>query len=431
MTQSIISTDDDSKAIDDAWFEKRSGNGVAAPHNGATTQHNGVATHTIPMEVPMEMPMAEPEAVKKASKVGYHIKTRLFSFVALSALVSSCGYVVEQGYYVAVDSFVAPAILTPNNDLVLDQKLKLQQVLLEKSRVQQLLEESNASLAADEKVIIKLNDLKEYSSNSLVWTKATTGQQVSMGSAGSQALTEQNIQLHSMLARQERLTNDAEKNLSAGLIQRPEYDRELSALNQVQIALFENDRNKIQNSLALGTASMGQQALSSGKSAMPTPEQIMNAIQLNSIDLQLISTEADMRSKLFAKVKEQEEVAKIDRLESELRERPIFKAMEKQQDVAFAPYTALHGVAPGMRLVDCTWGIFNCRDVGKVEKIIPGETILPDIFGSGTVRGQFITLSLYIERHDESMQSKVLRVRHSDDLKFNFSLIGNSKFTTK
>lgn len=85
--------------------------------------------------------------------------------------------------------------------------------------------------------------------------------------------------------------------------------------------------------------------------------------------------------------------------------------MDKQQDLSFAPYNALRDIKSGAKVMDCIWALFKCREVGKVTDVIPGETTLPDIFGSGMVRGQFITIDLNKEDHDLSMQSKILRIR--------------------
>jgi len=63
-----------------------------------------------------------------------HIKTRIFSFIALAGMIGGCGELGREGYYVATDSFIAPAMLSPQNDLVLEAKLKLSSLLLEKVR---------------------------------------------------------------------------------------------------------------------------------------------------------------------------------------------------------------------------------------------------------------------------------------------------------
>jgi hypothetical protein len=346
----------------------------------------------------------------KPFNLGKHFKTRVFSFLALSAMVGGCGYVGQQTYYVITDSFVAPAILSPNNDLVLEQKVKLEQILLEKGRAQSSLEEADADLEAGERAIVSLNDLKGMAKNALSWTKTTTGQQVSAGSADLVTLASQRETLNKMLGQQTLLTAEAQTNFEAGLIQKADLTKEIQSLDQIQLALFENERSRMATNLLLSQASLGQQSLYS-KGSNPMPEQVMSADQLVRIEVQLLQTEAEMRTKLAEKTRVQEELVKISQLETDLRSRPIFQAIDKQLDIAFSPYTSLKDIAPGASLMDCTWGVLNCREVGKVASIIPGETILPDIFGSGQVRGQFISLDLNKNYHDDAMQSKVLRIR--------------------
>jgi len=61
----------------------------------------------------------------------------------------------------------------------------------------------------------------------------------------------------------------------------------------------------------------------------------------------------------------------------------------------------------GAGVYDCVWGLFNCKQVGTVAEIVPGEVILPDPWGT-TTRGQFAVLEL---REHHSAKSKSLRVR--------------------
>ena len=191
---------------------------------------------------------------EKKSVLGAHWKTRMFSFVALSALVSSCGYLSRETYYVVGDSFIAPGILSPENDLVLDAKVKLEQILLQKSIAEQALVEANSDLEAGEKAIVKLTDLKETVSKALTWSKQTTGAQVIMGNADMQTIATQKNELNEMITRQSLIVDDAKKNLDSGLIQRQDYDRELQMLDQIRVASFENDRTKFASELLLKTA---------------------------------------------------------------------------------------------------------------------------------------------------------------------------------
>jgi hypothetical protein len=70
--------------------------------------------------------------------------------------------------------------------------------------------------------------------------------------------------------------------------------------------------------------------------------------------------------------------------------------------------------------MDCTWGIFNCHEVGAVKDIVAGESIFTDPFGT-QARGQFITL---VGVNEESMQAKVLRVRITGGLQLHLLTAG-------
>lgn len=343
----------------------------------------------------------------------HFIKTRILSFLFLCTMVAGCGYVGSEGYYAVFnDSWVAPAILSPDNDLVIDAKLKYEQLSLEQGKSEAQLAEANADLEAGEKAISELDALKEVAINALTWNKTTTGQQVSLGSADLGKLAEQKETLNQMLTRQALIVDTSKRNLEAGLVQKPDLDREVQAMDQIQIALFENQRTQMQSSLLLTQAAMGQQALynrAGGK--LFTPEQIMSQDQLVRITCQRLETEATMRTQKAEKEKLEEELKEITKLKGELLARPIFHAIQANIDVAFAPYSALRGITKGGHVMSCLWSVVNCREVGKVSDIIPGESILPDPFSSMQTRGQFIVLDLNKDERDLSMKSKTLRIR--------------------
>lgn len=343
--------------------------------------------------------------------LGRYWKTRIFSFIALSGLVSSCGYLGREGYYVVSDNWVAPTILGPDNDLVLEQRLKLAELLLEKGRAQSETDAVEGDLDADDKALTRLNELKSFASNALNFSTTATSQQVHTGNADIQTLANQELTLKQMIQRQETIVNDAKKNLSAGLISQPDLDREQQTFDQLQVADMENERSRMQSNLLLSQASMANHSLFTRDGRIPTQEMTLQAQMIVQVECETLTIEADKRTKLAEKKRVRDELFKINNLESDLNTRPIFRAIEQNQDLAFAPYASLQGIIPGNKVMDCFWYMFNCKEVGRVSNVIPGETILPDIFTGGQVRGQFITLSLNASDHASSMQSKILRIR--------------------
>jgi hypothetical protein len=340
-------------------------------------------------------------------------KTRVFSFVALAGLLGSCGFVGNEGWHIANDSFVAPLILSPDNDLVVDSKLKWAEVEMEKARDLSISEGSDSIIQNSQKVLSDLNDFKQIGIKALAWPTTTTGQQLTTSTDDVAKLDQEHAALSEMIIRQYKLVSQAKANLTAGLIQKPDFEKEQQALDQLNVASMENERSKIEINLLLTQSQLGQSSFYKGKSGnpLPRPELIIEEYQLSLINSQIMQTEAAMQIALAEKDRVTKELASIAILEQEVKSRPLFSAMSKNQDIAFAPYSALRDISVDDHIMDCIWGVFYCRDVGVMTNIIPGETILPDIFGSGQIRGQFITLDINKINHNKSMQSKTLRIR--------------------
>jgi hypothetical protein len=56
------------------------------------------------------------------------VRVRIFSLTALAMFVGGIAYVGHLGYRAGTDSFVAPIILSPDSDIVLNSKLQASQV---------------------------------------------------------------------------------------------------------------------------------------------------------------------------------------------------------------------------------------------------------------------------------------------------------------
>jgi len=336
------------------------------------------------------------------------IKTRFFSLAMATAMISGCGWVGHQSYRALMDSFVAPIILSPDNDLVLASKVKLSELQVERSRTQVEGEAIDGDLVAGAKAVERLKNLSVTAASALDWMSNLNAKQVSAGTFDIKTLDRQNGVLAEMLAKQDKLTSDAKSNADAGLITRSDYAKELQALNQVKLAILENERTKMQSGLLMQTASMTQQSLTIGHGgAPPLPEAIVQEDQMVRIELDLLKLEAEMRGKRAERRLVDEKLAKIDEIEGQLKARPLFQAIEKSMDIAFVPYTQLEGVERGGTVYDCVWGLFACREVGTVTEVVPGEVILPDPWGN-QARGQYAVLEL---QDHTAAKSKTLRIR--------------------
>ena len=336
------------------------------------------------------------------------IKSRIFSLATLCGVVAAIAYVGDGVYRVATDEFVAPCALSPDSDLVIQAKLSMATLTAERFKVTTRREEIDVIVEASDKAIAELEELKTSAARGLEFTAALTTKQASAGTSDLQALSTQRKDLGAMIAAQDAFVVQIKKDLDAGLAAKADYAREKQTLSQMKLALIENDRSRYVTEVTMSQVNLTQQALRSGGGAhIATPEMLMLQDQLVRISTEILKLRAERRSAIAEKVHLDEELKMIEELTGQLKERPTFTAASQNLTVAFVPYTQMDGVESGAPIYDCIWGLFHCKAVGQVTKLLPGEVILPDPWGTPT-RGQYATMSL---NDPQAAKSKTLRVR--------------------
>ena len=341
-----------------------------------------------------------------AAKVG-GLKARIFAGATLLGFVSAIGYAGHEGYRAATDSFVAPIILSPDNDVVLANKAKLAELQVERARIAAEADDAEADLAAGETALARLRALAAVASNALAWTKDVTARQAAASALELKALSRKTALLASMAEKQERIAHEANNNLGASLISKTDLTREELSLNQVQLAMLDNESARAQGEASIRELSLTQRSLARRTGTPLMPEALGREDQMVRIELEIQRLESEQRTRRVQRKLVLDKLAKMDELDGQLRARPLFRATERRMEVAFVPYTQSAGVARGAEVYDCVWGIFRCRSVGKIAELVPGEVVLPDPWGN-PARGQYAVLDL---REHESAKSKVLRVR--------------------
>ncbi len=332
---------------------------------------------------------------------------RLFAFATLAILVSGVGYVGREGYRALTDAFVAPAILSPDNDLVLQNKLRMSELSVERSKSRAELEAVEGDLAACTQAIQKLEELQITANKALVWTTRVNEGQAMAGAIDLRTLAKQHAAIAEVVGSQQLAVESAKANLEAGLISKMDFTKETQVLNQLEVGLLENDRLRFQAEMQQKQVSLARSSLSGQGASTPMPEMILAQDQTVRVELELLKLQSEKRKAKSDKALITEKLAKIDELEAQLKGRPIFRAADKSLDLAFVPYSQIDGITQGAGVYDCVWGVFACKQVGTVAEIVPGEVILPDPWGTQT-RGQFAVLDLSAR---ESAKSKTLRVR--------------------
>ncbi len=348
-------------------------------------------------------------AEKETAKEQPTVKSRIFSVATLCGVVTLLGFAVNGVYRVATDQFVAPCVLSPDSDLVIQSKLSMAQLVSERFRVTTRREEIEVTVEASDRAIKELDDLKENTTRGLDFTVVVTEKQMSASTTDLRALARQRTDLISMIEQQENFTAQVKKDLEAGLAAKADYARANQMLSQMKISLIDNDRARITSEETKDEAALAHQALRDRHKPghIATPEMLTQQEQVVRLTTEIIKLRSERRSAIAEKTHLDEELRMIDQLMGQLKERPVFSAADTSMTVAFVPYTQIDGVERGAEIYDCVWGLFACKAVGHVTKLLPGEVILPDPWGTLT-RGQYATMD--IENADSS-RSRTLRVR--------------------
>lgn len=328
-------------------------------------------------------------------------------------MLAGVAFGARAAYHALSDSYVAPIILSPDADVVIQQKSNLTRMMAERSMLLTRIEESRSTADSIAKARAELQELRVSLQHGLEWTKATSTRQRAYGAVDLSTLRRQQRVFADMIREQENYLAEMRRDLAAGLIRKDDYQRESSTLSNLRVAALQNQREQRATELTVATASEMKRALATAnkKKALLTPEMQTQREQLVRITVEMLKYESDERSKRAQIQTDQEALAKLDELLAQIKQRPIYRAIQASQDVAFVPYTQLDGVVPGVQVFNCTvWGVFACENVGVVAEILPGEVVTQDPWGS-PARGQYAILAL---NDRMAARSKVLRVRKAD-----------------
>ena len=137
------------------------------------------------------------------------------------------------------------------------------------------------------------------------------------------------------------------------------------------------------------------------------PELMAHEEQVIRVELEVRRLLSEKRSKLAEHAALTDRVTKLDELAGQLKSRPIYQAAEKSLNVAFVPYSQIDGVESGALVYACTWGLFFCKQVGRIAEMVPGEVLSADPWGA-PARGQYAVLALW---SSDAARLKTLRVR--------------------
>lgn len=338
------------------------------------------------------------------------LAARVVSLLALAATLAGTAWVGASIYDGMTDAFVAPIILSPTSDVVLQSKLNLGRMQAERSALLVRIEESQDALRTAKLAGERLIELKSWYAKALGFSGSVTAEKQVSAAGALGTLAEERALLTASLAQQTESVTALARDVEAGLMTRADLARAQGELQELRLALLQNQRARLALTSEYRQSALAQRALAktSVPSRVSTPEMLAQREQLVKLDLELARLEAETRSKTAQLRTDTEHLGKLDELIGELLGRPLFRAIERKHDIAFVPYTQLSGVSKTASVLHCSiWGIFSCKPVGKVLEVLPGEVAMQDPWGT-PARGVYAVLAL---SDTEAAQAKSLRVR--------------------
>ncbi len=338
---------------------------------------------------------------------------RLFALTLLIATLVGLVWAGAQVYLVLTDAWIAPLHLSPQSEVVAQLRLQHQRSLAEQARLDAEVTRLDGELEAIDTAVARLSELRGSSQATLAWQAEHSRVEAGGLDSATGLLRRQIVQLGKLHTRQVTLVARARADLDAGVIDRAAFDREEQIRDQLELERIELER-QLAEATVLRThnrAALRALRAGTGQGGAPAvgqmPEVAAGEEHAARVELEIQKLLAEQRGHRALRAAAVASVATQRALLAELEGRPLYRAMTNATDIAFVPYDQLAGVQPGARIMDCTWAVFRCHEVGRITEILPGEVVTQDPWGE-MARGQFAILAL---ADTDAIRERVLRVR--------------------
>ena len=317
------------------------------------------------------------------------------AIVLFGVLFGVAGYGFYQAFYVASTSWVAPVLVSPSNDRILEMtsalvtsQQALDTVTLDRNRLEQSLtemfREKTELLGLDSQLS---SALKRQKSNNM-----TAGTELVQMNAQKRDDITTSAKLSSEI---EATSDQIEKDRQAGLITKGEAAQQRASIAQFHNSLTDSKveeillRDSVRSKTTTDIDTL--QVLSKRADLKAAVAQLVINI---SIGMQQLSTD---KSQIVA----------MGRAIAVVKESPFYLATQGNGKLGFAfvPYENQAQAKPGALVYDCYLNMMVCRVVGTVKHVFSDEQhVIHPIFKTD-IRGFFVRLEL---DNSESIKSKTL-----------------------
>jgi hypothetical protein len=321
---------------------------------------------------------------------------RWFAILVLYGVLAMVGaYIVTMGFYAFSTSWVAPFMVAPTNDKILDLTAKLvasQQTLnnliVDRDRLQGSLDDMRTSKADLDKLAA------EFHSAIVLQSHGNHVDAPELQSLHAQKLDD-NIQTEKGLTDVQQVEARIDNDLNAGLITKGD-----AAVAKVQLRQSRNayTNGRIEEVLLRDNVRSKAPTYTSRVDALAKEAELKNSII--QLAMQISSGEQQLYS-------DKTQIEKLKEAVATAQNSPYFLATKGNVRFAFVPYDNQKGVSEGADVFGCYLNMVFCRRVGKIDKIFSEEEKATHPVFKNDIRGFLVQLEL---SDPEAAKGKVLFV---------------------
>lgn len=322
------------------------------------------------------------EYLRKLGVKGFLFTYRWMAvFILWGGSVSIIGFFLFMGVYLTNHSWIAPTIISPTNDKILDLTAKLvtsEQTLatLTSDRDHQTL--SIASLQKSISDLYKMDDKFRTVINAQGKSDTEDVPQLNALNADK---AKDNERTHSLLIQLDEAEKQVDADLQAGLVTRMDAINTKSSINQIRSAFTDS---RVTEVLLQDSAKQKSSSLTL-VNALAQEAELRTGIMQFEI---LVKTgEAQIAS-------DNAQIAELNQALAVAKTSPYFMATKGKVQFAFVPYDSQDSAKIGAPVYDCYLNFIACRQVGTVSQIFSDEEMVTHPIFHTEVRGFLVQLNL-------------------------------------
>lgn len=323
---------------------------------------------------------------------------RVAGFVILTAiLIGLVSYLTTQLFFLFNRSWIAPAIVTPTDDRVMQLNAELAERTSERDKVKADRAMVVAQLEDARRTMALLDEFEGAFTRALASDLSSRRaelkalEQLTARYRETRKEIEESNKAYAGMSR-ERLAEERQ----AGLIPKDAWlsgNYQIAQIASANLSLAEREAllEERATKLRRETAAYASARSTRGPLSYETLR-LKEELRRNKLEAQRARDQVAAHQQRLGAI--DKVIARYDKLIKDIVNSPHLLATEHNLTVAFLPYENLHNFAAGQNIYACRMRVFWCREVGQVKRALNGEVAQKHPLKNESLRGQMVHIEL-------------------------------------